>query len=204
MIFGVTLFLRLAQVLFRPPKVRFPCPACGLQRHDSDAVHCKACGTRLAIPDEGADWSAHRTRRGEPGMNGNGAGAFASVGAVICSSDPVVLEPVRNPFAAVPTSAPSSRPPGRQPREPHRMTSASPKRPDRGWRKPRVLAGLPSSPSPWCSSASRWRPASGTTWPARRSRSEAARQHAILSESERLLVEHGRARDRHARLRAVR
>jgi voltage-gated potassium channel len=42
-------------VLFRPPKVRFPCPACGLQRHDSDAVHCKACGTRLAIPDEGAD-----------------------------------------------------------------------------------------------------------------------------------------------------
>lgn len=55
MIFGVTLFLRLAQVLFRPPKVRFPCPACGLQRHDSDAIHCKACGTRLAIPDEGAD-----------------------------------------------------------------------------------------------------------------------------------------------------
>lgn len=53
MIFGVTLFLRLAQVLFRPPKVRFPCPACGLQRHETDAVHCKACGTRLAIPDEG-------------------------------------------------------------------------------------------------------------------------------------------------------
>jgi voltage-gated potassium channel len=53
MIFGVTLFLRLAQVLFRPPKVRFPCPACGLQRHESDAVHCKACGTRLNIPDDG-------------------------------------------------------------------------------------------------------------------------------------------------------
>ena len=53
MIFGVTLFLRLAQVLFRPNKVRFPCPACGLQRHDPDAVHCKACGTTLAIPDEG-------------------------------------------------------------------------------------------------------------------------------------------------------
>jgi voltage-gated potassium channel len=53
MIFGVTLFLRLAQVLFRPHKVRFPCPTCGLQRHDSDAVHCKACGTVLNIPDEG-------------------------------------------------------------------------------------------------------------------------------------------------------
>ncbi len=53
MIFGVTLFLRLAQVLFRPNKVRFPCPACGLQRHDPDAVHCKACGQLLNIPDEG-------------------------------------------------------------------------------------------------------------------------------------------------------
>ena len=52
MICGVTLFLRLAQVLFRPNKVRFPCPACGLQRHEPDAVHCKACGTILNIPDE--------------------------------------------------------------------------------------------------------------------------------------------------------
>ena len=54
MIFGVTLFLRLAQVLFRPDKVRFSCPACGLLRHDRDAVHCKACGHLLNIPDEGA------------------------------------------------------------------------------------------------------------------------------------------------------
>jgi voltage-gated potassium channel len=53
MIFGVTLFLRLAQVMFRPPKVRFTCPTCGLSRHDPDAVHCKACGTILNIPDEG-------------------------------------------------------------------------------------------------------------------------------------------------------
>ena len=53
MIFGVTLFLRLATTLVRPHKVRFPCPVCGLQRHDVDAVHCKACGTLLAIPDEG-------------------------------------------------------------------------------------------------------------------------------------------------------
>lgn len=55
MICGVTLFLRLAQTLLRPRKVRFPCPSCGLQRHDVDAVHCKACGVRLAIPDEGLD-----------------------------------------------------------------------------------------------------------------------------------------------------
>jgi voltage-gated potassium channel len=55
MIFGVTMFLRLAQVVFRPSKVRFPCPQCGLQRHDPDAVHCKACGQVLNIPDEGQD-----------------------------------------------------------------------------------------------------------------------------------------------------
>jgi voltage-gated potassium channel len=50
---GVTLFLRLAQSIFRPNKVRFPCPKCGLQRHEGDAVHCKACGHMLDIPDEG-------------------------------------------------------------------------------------------------------------------------------------------------------
>lgn len=54
MIFGVSLFLRLIQVLFRPTKVEFECPTCGLMRHDPDAVHCKACGTVLRIPDEGA------------------------------------------------------------------------------------------------------------------------------------------------------
>lgn len=53
MIFGVTLFFNLARVLLTPSKVRFTCPTCGLQRHDSDAVHCKACGTVLNIPDEG-------------------------------------------------------------------------------------------------------------------------------------------------------
>jgi voltage-gated potassium channel len=55
MIFGVTLFLNLAKALLAPAKVRFPCPICGLQRHDIDAVHCKACGTLLNIPDEGSD-----------------------------------------------------------------------------------------------------------------------------------------------------
>ena len=53
MLTGITLFFRLAQTLVRPHKVRFPCPTCGLQKHDPDAVHCKACGEVLCIPDEG-------------------------------------------------------------------------------------------------------------------------------------------------------
>lgn len=53
MIVGISLFVRLAQAVVRPNKVTFPCPSCGLQRHDADAVHCKACGEVLNIPDEG-------------------------------------------------------------------------------------------------------------------------------------------------------
>ncbi|WP_341211729.1 ion channel [uncultured Limimaricola sp.] len=53
MICGVTLFLRLAQVLFRPHKVREPCATCGLVLHDADAVHCKHCGTTIHIETEG-------------------------------------------------------------------------------------------------------------------------------------------------------
>lgn len=53
MIFGVTLFLRLAQVLFRPNKVRQPCAQCGLILHDADAVHCKHCGAVIHIETEG-------------------------------------------------------------------------------------------------------------------------------------------------------
>jgi len=53
MIFGVTLFFNLARALISPSKVRYRCPSCGLQRHDADAVHCKACGVLLNIPDEG-------------------------------------------------------------------------------------------------------------------------------------------------------
>jgi voltage-gated potassium channel len=55
MIFGISLFLRLVQVVLRPAKANFPCPTCGLRRHDHDAVHCKACGTVLNIPDDGVD-----------------------------------------------------------------------------------------------------------------------------------------------------
>ena len=52
MLVGITLFLRLAQALIKPHKVRYPCEVCGLQTHDPDAVHCKACGNLLCIPDE--------------------------------------------------------------------------------------------------------------------------------------------------------
>ena len=54
MIFGVTLFLRLLQVLFRPSKVHHECRTCGLFLHDADAVHCKHCGSVLRIPTEGS------------------------------------------------------------------------------------------------------------------------------------------------------
>lgn len=52
MLSGITLFLRLAQAIIKPHKVRHPCEACGLQTHDPDAVHCKACGALMCIPDE--------------------------------------------------------------------------------------------------------------------------------------------------------
>jgi voltage-gated potassium channel len=55
MIAGVSLFLRLVQVMLRPQKVIHKCPRCGLLRHDPDAVHCKACGQILDIEDEGLD-----------------------------------------------------------------------------------------------------------------------------------------------------
>ncbi|WP_453970429.1 ion transporter [Amorphus sp. MBR-141] len=55
MMFGVGLFLRLAQTIFRPTKVQYSCPDCGLSRHDPDAVHCKHCGETLNIPTEG-EW----------------------------------------------------------------------------------------------------------------------------------------------------
>lgn len=54
MIFGVSLFIRLIQAMFRAHKVRHHCPSCGLEYHDRDAVHCKACGIVLCIRDEGS------------------------------------------------------------------------------------------------------------------------------------------------------
>ncbi|PYE42645.1 voltage-gated potassium channel [Rhizobium sp. PP-F2F-G20b] len=51
MIVGISLFVRLSQTIVRPHKVNFQCHQCGLQRHDIDAVHCKACGILLNIPN---------------------------------------------------------------------------------------------------------------------------------------------------------
>lgn len=53
MIFGVSLFLRLIQTMFRPSKVRFTCTDCGLFLHENDASHCKHCGKVLNIPSDG-------------------------------------------------------------------------------------------------------------------------------------------------------
>jgi voltage-gated potassium channel len=53
MIVGVALFVRLVQTIFRPNKVRYECPRCGLTRHDLDAVHCKHCGQEIHIKTEG-------------------------------------------------------------------------------------------------------------------------------------------------------
>lgn len=53
MVVGVALFLRLVQTIFRPNKVAYDCPDCGLSRHDPDAVHCKHCGKTIKIRTEG-------------------------------------------------------------------------------------------------------------------------------------------------------
>jgi voltage-gated potassium channel len=53
MIVGVALFIRLVQTIFRPNRIRYECPDCGLTRHDLDAVHCKHCGRQLHIRTEG-------------------------------------------------------------------------------------------------------------------------------------------------------
>lgn len=53
MIFGVSLFIRLVQVMLRPPKVSYECPDCALTQHDADAVHCKHCGRVLHIESDG-------------------------------------------------------------------------------------------------------------------------------------------------------
>jgi hypothetical protein len=56
MIVGVSLFVRMVQVLFRPRRVHQRCPSCGLSEHESDAVYCKRCGTLFTSQ-----------RRAEPG-----------------------------------------------------------------------------------------------------------------------------------------
>lgn len=53
MFVGVSLFLRLIQALFRPVRIEYECPDCGLNRHDPDAIHCKHCGRLLHIATPG-------------------------------------------------------------------------------------------------------------------------------------------------------
>ena len=53
MVLGVSLFLRLLQTLFRPPKISVRCQHCGLTRHEPDASHCKHCGNIIHIKTEG-------------------------------------------------------------------------------------------------------------------------------------------------------
>lgn len=55
MIFGISLFLRLIQTIFQPRKITYECPACGLKKHEIDAVHCKHCGQILHIITDGAN-----------------------------------------------------------------------------------------------------------------------------------------------------
>ena len=47
MLVGVSLFIRMLQVLFRPTRVHHECLSCGLSPHEGDAVHCRRCGTLL-------------------------------------------------------------------------------------------------------------------------------------------------------------
>ena len=49
MIVGVSLFVRMAQVLFRPRRMNDKCASCGLSEHETDAVHCKRCGMLLRL-----------------------------------------------------------------------------------------------------------------------------------------------------------
>lgn len=53
MIFGVALFIRLAQAIFRPAHIKYECPDCGLSRHEPDSVHCRHCGHLIKIKTEG-------------------------------------------------------------------------------------------------------------------------------------------------------
>src|SRR6516162_589587 len=51
MIVGVSLFVRMVQVLFRPRRVHQKCSSCGLSEHETDAVHCKGCGKLLHLTE---------------------------------------------------------------------------------------------------------------------------------------------------------
>ena len=54
MLVGVSLFVRMLQVLLRPQRLRQRCSSCGLAEHETDAVHCKRCGALLIINATGS------------------------------------------------------------------------------------------------------------------------------------------------------
>ena len=49
MLVGVSLFLRMIQVLLRPARLTQRCSTCGLAEHELDAAHCRRCGALLVI-----------------------------------------------------------------------------------------------------------------------------------------------------------
>jgi voltage-gated potassium channel len=55
MVFGVALFVKLAQAIFQPSRIKYRCTTCGLSKHEQDAVHCKHCGEQLNIEKDGTD-----------------------------------------------------------------------------------------------------------------------------------------------------
>jgi voltage-gated potassium channel len=57
MIVGVSLFVRMVQVLFRPRRLHLRCSSCGLSEHDSDAIYCKRCSALLTLEAEEASKS---------------------------------------------------------------------------------------------------------------------------------------------------
>jgi voltage-gated potassium channel len=64
MIVGVSLFVRMVQVLIRPSRVHHRCSSCGLSEHESDVVHCKRCGTLLNSETESRTCSDPTSVRG--------------------------------------------------------------------------------------------------------------------------------------------
>jgi voltage-gated potassium channel len=56
MLLGLTLFLRMISAMFNSADHdRRACKACGLERHESDAVHCRRCGSILRVGQAVAD-----------------------------------------------------------------------------------------------------------------------------------------------------
>ncbi len=53
MIFGVSIFFKIAMSIFRPRKVHYQCKHCGLMYHEADASHCKHCGQVVHIKNVG-------------------------------------------------------------------------------------------------------------------------------------------------------